>query len=113
MKGSSLEAIAAANKVTVQTAADVTLENGVLPGVGQEQKVVGTAFAIGNKISAPIEGNVGVYVVKTKNVVKAPALTVFTDYISKLNAQNASAAGRVIGALKKEADIKDNRQLFY
>lgn len=113
MKASSLEAIAKANATGVQTATDLTLENAVLPGAGQEQKVVGTAFVSGSKISAPIEGNSGVYVIKTKNVIKAPALTVYTDYVTKLNQQNAQASGRVIGALKTDAKIEDNRQLFY
>jgi peptidyl-prolyl cis-trans isomerase D len=39
----------------------------MLTGVGLEPKVVGTAFALGaNKMSAPIEGNTGVYVVKKR-----------------------------------------------
>ncbi len=113
MKGGSLEAIAKANAVTVQTIADLTVENAVFPNIGQEQKVVATAFAIGNKISAPIEGNTGVFVVKTKNVVKAPTIKVYTDYINKLKQQNASAANRVVGALKEDAKIDDKRQLFF
>ena len=113
MKGSSLEAIAKANSTGVQTATDLTVENAVLPGAGQEQKVVGTAFVAGSKLSAPIEGNSGVYVIKTKNVIKAPALAVYTDFVTKLNQQNAQASGRVIGALKTDAKIEDNRQLFY
>ncbi|MBC7438672.1 MAG: peptidylprolyl isomerase, partial [Flavobacterium sp.] len=113
MKGSSLEAIAKANATGVQTASDLTVENAVLPGAGQEQKVVGTAFVSGSKLSAPIEGNAGVYVIKSKNVISAPVLTVYTDYITKLNQQNAQSSGRVIGALKTDAKIEDNRQLFY
>ncbi len=113
MTGSTLEAIAKASGSTVQTASDLTAENAVLQGVGMEAKVVATAFAIGNKISLPIEGNSGVFVLKTKTVVKAPTLTVYSDYIAKLNQQNASAAGRVIGALKTDAKIEDNRALFY
>ena len=113
MKGSSLEAISKANATVVQTATDLTIENAVLPGVGQEQKVVGTAFVSGSKLSAPIEGNAGVYVIKTKNVINAPVLKVYTDYLSKLNQLNAQASGRVIGALKTDAKIEDNRQLFY
>ena len=113
MKGSSLEAIAKANATGVQTATDLTVENAVLPGAGQEQKVVGTAFVSGSKLSAPIEGNTGVYVIKSKNVINAPVLTVYTDYVTKLNQQNAQSSGRVIGALKTDAKIEDNRQLFY
>ncbi len=114
MKGASLAAIATASGSTVKSAVDLTVESAVLEGVGQEQKVVGTAFAIGaNKLSAPIEGISGVYVVQTKAVAKAPAIKAYTDYTAKLKAQNASAPGRVIGALKEDADIEDNRKLFY
>jgi peptidyl-prolyl cis-trans isomerase D len=113
MKGSSLDAIAKANATGIQTATDLTVENAVLPGAGQEQKIVGTAFVSGNKLSSPIEGNTGVYVIKTKNVIKAPALPLYTDYLLKLNQQNAQAAGRVIGSLKADAKIEDSRQLFY
>ena len=65
MTGTSLEAIAKATGSAVQQATDVTMENPVLAGgVGQEPKVVGNAFALAaNKLSAPIEGNTGVYVV--------------------------------------------------
>jgi peptidyl-prolyl cis-trans isomerase D len=114
MKGSSLADIAKSASSTVQTATDLTIENAVLPGTGFEQKVVGTAFAIGtNKVSAPIDGNSGVYVVQTKSIVKAPAITDYKEYVAKLKTQSASAPGRVIGALKADADIKDNRQLIY
>ena len=113
MAGSTLAAIAKTNATTVQQAVDVTLENASLPGVGPEQKVVGTAFAIGvNKMSAPIEGNSGVYVVQTKVITKAPALKNHADYVAKLKSQNASAAGRIIPALKADAEIEDNRAKF-
>ncbi|WP_348824280.1 peptidylprolyl isomerase [Flavobacterium aestuarii] len=114
MSGSSLEAIAKAAGSTVQKAADVTLENPVLPGgVGQEAKVVGNAFALApNKISAPIEGVTGVYVVKNISTVKAPALKSYAENVAKLKAQSASESNRVLPALKEGADIKDNRKDF-
>jgi len=114
IKGSSLAEIAKSSASTVQTVADATLENAVLPGFGQEQRVVGTAFALAaGKVSAPIEGMSGVFVVQPKSVVKAPAITDYKDYVAKLKGQSASAPGRVIGALKADAEIEDNRQLFY
>ncbi|RTY92433.1 peptidylprolyl isomerase [Flavobacterium sp. GT3R68] len=113
MAGSSLDAIAKANGVAVQQVVDVTLENPSLPGVGPEQKVVGAAFGIGtNKTSGTIEGNSGVYVVKATTITKAPVLKSHEQYISKLKSQNASAAGRVIPALKADAEIEDNRAKF-
>ena len=114
MSGSSLEAIAKATGSTVQKATNVTLENPVLPGgVGQEAKVVGNAFALAaNKISAPIEGVTGVYVVKNISTVKAPALKSYADNVTKLKAQSASESNRVLPALKENADIQDNRKDF-
>ena len=114
MSGSSLEAIAKATGSTVQQATDVTLENPVLTGgVGQEPKVVGNAFALSaNKLSAPIEGVTGVYVVKNISTAKAPALPSYAPNVAKLKAQSASDVNRVLPALKDDADIKDNRKEF-
>nr|WP_315162226.1 peptidylprolyl isomerase [uncultured Flavobacterium sp.] len=113
MTGSSIEAIAKAIGSTVQQAAGITMENPVLANVGQEPKVVGNAFALSaNKLSAPIEGNTGVYVVKNLSIVKAPALKEHAAYVAKLKAQSASDAGRVVPALKDKAKIEDNRRLF-
>ncbi|GEP51611.1 peptidylprolyl isomerase [Flavobacterium noncentrifugens] len=113
MAGSTLDAVAKATGSTVQQAVDLTIDNGNLPGAGPEKKVVGTAFAIGvNKVSAPIEGNSGVYVVKPTAITKAPVLKDYKDYSAKVKAQVAGYSGRVIPALKSDADIKDNRADF-
>ncbi|TRX21054.1 peptidylprolyl isomerase [Flavobacterium franklandianum] len=114
MTGTSLEAIAKATGSAVQQATDVTMENPVLTGgVGQEPKVVGNAFALTTgKLSAPIEGNTGVYVVKNTNTVKAPALKDHTAYVAKLKTQSAGDINRVLPALKDKAEIKDNRKQF-
>jgi peptidyl-prolyl cis-trans isomerase D len=114
LSGASLDAMAKANNVTVQQAIDITLESPSLPGAGFEPKVVGTAFSSATgKVTATIEGNAGVYVVMTKSVVKAPVLKSHTDYVNKVKQQVASYSGRVIPALKSDADIQDNRADFY
>lgn len=114
MKATSLEAIAKATGSKVEQAVGVTLDNPVLNGgVGQEPRVVGNAFALAaNKMSAPIEGNTGVYVVKTTSIVKAPALKDVAPYVEKVKAQSAGDVNRVLPALKDIADIKDNRKQF-
>jgi peptidyl-prolyl cis-trans isomerase D len=113
MTGTSLEAIAKATGSTVQQATDVTMENPMLVGAGQEPKVVGNAFVLSaNKLSAPIEGNTGVYVVKNISTVKAPVLKSHEAYVAKLKSQSASDVNRVIPALKGNAKIKDNRKQF-
>ncbi|WP_298148116.1 peptidylprolyl isomerase [Flavobacterium sp.] len=114
LKGANLAAMAAANKTTVKVATDVTIEAGVLEGVGPEPRVIATAMALGaNKLSAPIEGVSGVYVVSAKAVTAAPAIKDFKDYVAKLQAQNGSAPGRILNALKDAAQIEDNRRLFF
>lgn len=114
MTGSTLAAIAATNKVTVQNVIDLTLENPSIPSAGIEPKVVGSAFSskVG-KVSKPIDGNSGVYVIATKSVTKAPAIKKYTDYVNKLKPQVVGNAGRYMQALKDDADIKDNRADFY
>lgn len=114
IKGGSLDAIAAANATKVQIAADRTLENASLEGVGLEQRVVATAMATPvNKVSAPIEGMSGVFVVKTTAYTKAPALPSYKDYVAKIKMNNGTTMQRVSASLKKDADIEDNRSLFY
>ncbi len=113
MKGSTLEAVAQSSGVAIQQAVDLTLDNANIPNAGPERKVVGTAVALGqNKVSAPIEGNSGVYVVKAIAITKAPALKNHADYVNKVKSQVQSYTGRVIPALKEEADIEDNRAKF-
>jgi len=113
MTGTSLEAIAKATGSTVQQATDVTMESPILTGVGQEPKVVGNAFVLtAGKLSAPIEGNTGVYVVKNINTLKAPVLKDHTAYVAKLKAQSAGDVNRVLPALKDKAEIKDKRKDF-
>ena len=113
MKATSLDAIAKENTVQVQTASDVTLENPSVASAGYEPKVVGTAFGTAeNKLSAPIEGNASVFVVKTTKVSDPLPAKDFTTQVNTLKSQNASSVGRVFGALKDKAKIKDNRLKF-
>jgi len=114
MKGASLVAIAAANKVTVMNAVDLTIENPSVPNAGYEPKVVGLAFSSkAGVVSKPIEGNSGVYVIATKAVTKAPAIKKYDDFIAKVKQQAVGNSGRFMEALKKDADIIDNRADFY
>ena len=109
----TLEAMAKANATTIAVASDVTFANPGLPNVGQEYKVVGTAFssAVG-KTSTVIEGTSGMYVIRTKSVVKSPASADLKPIIARLKQQNANAGNGVMAALKSDADIEDNRGNF-
>lgn len=91
------------------------MKNPTIIGVGREPKVIGTAFGLEQgKLSKPIEGENGVYVVELKSTVKAPALSDYKSYATALESVKVSrAAQEVYNALFKSADIEDNRSTFY
>jgi len=109
--GAALEDIAQSNNETVKSATGLSLSNPMIQGLGQEPKVVGAALALEQgQTSGAIEGKTGVYVVRTKSVVKAPELPNYMTYSnrSKTQTQN-SVQGKILPALKNQAEIKDNR----
>jgi peptidyl-prolyl cis-trans isomerase D len=114
MNGSSLEAVSKASGASVLTAAAVSVKNPMIPNVGMEPKVVGKAFGLAaGKTSKIIEGTSGMFMIRTKNVVKAPAVSDYTTYISQDKSQNQSyASSKAYTAIKDKADIKDNRANF-
>lgn len=114
MTGATLEAVAQKSGASILPVVGVTLENTVIPNVGAEPKVVGKAFGLGTgKTSKLIEGETGVFMIRAKGVVKAPALPNYTAYVTKLKLQNqGSAPGRIVTALKNAAKIEDNRVEF-
>jgi peptidyl-prolyl cis-trans isomerase D len=88
-----------------------------IPNVGPELKVVGSAFnkAVQSKISAPIVGELGVFVVKTDNIVSVPNPGLDVSQQQKmLQQQQKSFAARMIPEIiKKNAEIKDERYKFF
>ena len=114
MNGSSLEAVSKATGSTISPAVGVTLASPVVPNLGYEPKVIGAAYGLGaGKTSKIIEGNSGVYMVRTKALVKAPVVKDFKTQIDQLNQQTKGAASyRIIQGLKDKADIVDNRGRF-
>ncbi len=110
IKGNNLDAIAKENKVAVESATDLTIQSPIINNAGFEPKVVGVALNTkANNVSAPVEGNSGVYVVKTKAVIKAPETKDFSQQITTLQSTSGQAANRIFGTLKDKADIKDYR----
>ena len=86
----------------------------MVPNLGYEPKVIGVAFGLApNKVSALIDGNMAVYMLKNKAIVKAPAITDYKTQIDQLNQQTKnSAAYSIIQSLKDRANIEDNRGKF-
>lgn len=94
---------------------NIVFANPVLPGVAQENKVVGTVFGLQPKqLSKPIEGNQGVYVVQVSDFVNPPALDKVDQQKQQVRQQlRQRASNQSFQALLDKADIKDNRVRFY
>jgi peptidyl-prolyl cis-trans isomerase D len=89
-----------------------------VPNVGQEPKVIGASFNKSNqsKVSAPIPGNGGVFVVKVDNISAVPGAADIEQQKASLmqNMSRGAADPRMISEiLKKTAKIKDNRYKFF
>lgn len=117
---STLETAAAAYSVQIgNVGADSTLTFGaqIINGVGQEPKVIGAAFNKGYqvKISAPIEGINGVYVLKVNSVGNKTTAT--SEAIATQAADRTKTMVQTtysfFESLKKMADIKDSRSKMY
>lgn len=79
-----------------------------------EPKVVATALGLpAGKLSAPIEGNAGVYAVQTIAVTEPAKLTDFTMYGMQLKQQVQGKARTAAEAQKKLAKIEDKRADFF
>ena len=114
MSGSSLEVVSKASGASIITATAVSLKNPMITNIGMEPKVVGKAFGLAaGKTSKIIEGTSGMFMIRAKKVVKAPAISDFTTYINQEKTQNQSySSSQAYMAIKDKAEIKDNRGNF-
>ena len=114
-KGNTMEAIAANAKTIVQPADSINFNYSLIPGIGNEPKLVGAAFnkAFLNKPSAPIAGNAGVFVISVKSQGAKAATQDLVSFESDLLNRTRSVIYRTNIALKKVAKIKDNRMKVY
>jgi peptidyl-prolyl cis-trans isomerase D len=115
IKTSDLASIASANDTSVVSGQKTTFANLKLEGIGYEPELVGGIFA--NKVgavSSPITGRNGVYVVQVTAIDKATSQADFG--VQKLNMQTQASSyanNASYNALKKAADVQDNRVDFY
>ncbi len=112
---SNINQIAAKLKVSVVPVSNIVFANPVLPGLAQENKVIGAVFGSKiNKISKAIDGERGVYVFNLTGFSTAPLPLIFTTNKDALSKNlSASAEGNAFKALQKSANITDNRSKFY
>jgi peptidyl-prolyl cis-trans isomerase D len=114
-KGNTMEAMAASAKTIVQTADSINFNYSLIPGFGNEPKLVGAAFnkAFLNKPSTPIAGNAGVFVINVKSQGAKAATQDLASFESDMLNRTRSVIYRTNIGLKKVAKIKDNRMMVY
>ncbi len=115
-QGKDLASIAAQYSVQVDTAAAISFASAFLPKAGNtEPKVVATAFKMDlNKLSEPIVGNTGIFVIMPTNKTAGAA----TGNVAQIRQQSQMGSrgmvrNQLIQTLRDQADIEDNRSRFF
>jgi peptidyl-prolyl cis-trans isomerase D len=114
-KAATIDAWAANLKLTA-TPATANFANAVLPMAGNEGRVVGwmAGNPTPNKISGPIAGDQGVYVVMITAVTPAePLKDVKARQMSATSAMGGQADSRAAEVLREDADITDHRARYF
>ncbi|WP_369410122.1 SurA N-terminal domain-containing protein [Hufsiella arboris] len=94
---------------------NVVFANPIIPGLSQENKVVGTLFGLQpGKLSKPVAGEQGVYVVSVSGFTNPAPLTNPVKQKEQI-AQGAAQRlqGEAFSVLRDKANIKDNRVKFF
>jgi peptidyl-prolyl cis-trans isomerase D len=118
-KGATLESIGQTFNQQVAVSDSVLFNSPFIPNVGQEHKVVGAAFAKNNlnKVSEPIAGNSGVFVIRTNKIgaVANPSFDAVQQQASMQEFQQRTFSDPrlILDILKKDVKIKDNRYKFF
>ncbi len=111
----TLEEAAKKLGVEVQTAEHINLNAYRFGNNGAEPAVIGAAMAMAdNTVSEPLQGNIGVYVIKTGVKVTANNEFNVDDEKSQLNQRNVYMIPyQAISLVESEAEVTDNRANFY
>lgn len=111
---SSLESIASKLSTTVKDASGINFESYSIPSVGFEPAVIGTVANLSeNKVSAPIEGNNGVYLAKVTAITKNTDNNVKGEKARLAQTLASRSGSQVFESLKKLVEVVDKRAKFY
>ncbi len=116
MKGSSLLQVAQNAHQTVQNADSLSFGAYIVPAIGNEPKFIGAAFnkQLLHKKSDPLAGNSGVFVVQSEGVFGGPSLGQSAELQKQqLEQMLKQQVSQAITALRKAADVEDDRYKFY
>jgi peptidyl-prolyl cis-trans isomerase D len=112
---STIEAFSTKLGKQVQSANDITFSSYAIPGLGFEPAVIATAVTIApNKVSEPVKGENGVYVISAASATVPAEQTDPTMVRMRIASMYSNRVGyEALNVLKKIADIKDQRSKFY
>lgn len=113
--GITIDALAEKVSATVDTLDFITFSSYSLPGFGPEPNMIGTLFTLKKgQLSEPIKGNSAVFVVYVDSFTEAPETKDYTASRTQLlSTFKQRVTYDVYSALEKNAEVKDNRSLFY
>ena len=112
--GSDLASVASKLSTDVKEAAGVNFTSFSIPSLGFEPAVVGTVCLLPEgKVSAPIEGNNGVYLTKVTSVTTGTDTDLKGEKNRVAQALGYRAGSQVFESLKKVTEIVDKRSKFY
>lgn len=110
-----LEDYASKLNLKINPAEGASFSSYSIPNVGREPNLYGPLFTMKEgEVSKPIAGETGVYVLRVDKITEAPATTDYSQ--AKTQAKNNylyRAELEAIEALRKKAEIKDNRAKFF
>jgi len=111
---SSIDAVAQKVGIKAVPVQNIVFANPVIPGLSPEYKVIGTLFGLPlHKLSNPIAGLHGVFVVEAEGFVNPAPLTNAVREKQQINqALLQRSDSQVFDALKNKANVKDYRAKF-
>ena len=111
---SDLGSVASKVSAQVQEAAGVNFTSFSIPAVGFEPALTGTVCSLSEgKISAPIEGNNGVYLAKVTSFTTNTNTDVKSEKVMMAQSLGYRAGSLVFESLRKVVDVEDKRAKFY
>ncbi len=114
-KNPSLELLAENFNVDVQRATAITQNDPILVGAGAEPYIIGAAFALDpGKVSSLLLGNNGIYIIESISREVAEDLSFNSAISSAMTDREIERISSIIvEVLKSNAEIIDNRSLYY
>ncbi len=111
----TLKEYAEKNALEIITASAINQRSGTIVGSGNEPFIVGKAFALEEEeISKLLVGNSGIFKIKVVKKNNSDELTDYSATALKIESETKKdLPNLIISALEEEAEIEDNRSIFY